>query len=263
MSKIVVEQTEIIKKSKLGNSFYSIRLASFSKAARIVPGQFVHVKIPNPEIFFRRAFSVYDVDGASGTIEILFKAIGRGTAFLAELHKGDRLDIIGPLGNGFSLPKKNEKIILAAGGVGMPPLYFLARTLINKNYDPRKIHFFYGGAKKSDLIELNRIKKLGIDLITSTDDGSFGIKGFVTVAINGFLEKNPDKYRLYACGPPGMMKAADNLALEKNIPGQLSLEAPMPCGIGVCLGCIMPLRKGGNTRVCREGPVYNIGEVLL
>jgi dihydroorotate dehydrogenase electron transfer subunit len=263
MSKIVIEKAEIIKKTRLGENFYSIRLAPFSKTAQVRPGQFVHIKIPNSDIFFRRAFSVYDTNVATKTLEILFKAIGRGTTFLAELHKGDPLDIVGPLGNGFTLPGRKDNIIMAAGGVGMPPIYFLTRTLIEKGYKPKRIYFFYGGAGKDDLIELSRIRKLGVNLILTTDNGSAGIKGLVTSAIDKFLEKTPEQYRLYACGPPGMMKAIDQLAARKNIPGQISLEAPMPCGIGVCLGCILPLREGGYTRVCREGPVYEIGEVLL
>jgi dihydroorotate dehydrogenase electron transfer subunit len=123
--------------------------------------------------------------------------------------------------------------------------------------------FFYGGASKTDLIDMTRIKKLGTRFYPSTDDGSLGFRGLVTDAVNETVDLTDGKYRIYACGPEGMLKAVDDFARKNQIPGQLSLEAPMPCGLGICLGCIRPLRVGGYTRVCREGPVYDIGEVLL
>ena len=114
-----------------------------------------------------------------------------------------------------------------------------------------------------DLADTKRIKRLGVRLYLSTDDGSAGFGGLITDAIKNKLPDIKGQRRLYACGPEGMLKAINNLAGELQIPGQMSLEAPMPCGIGVCLGCIRSLTGGGYTRVCREGPVYDIGEVIL
>jgi len=263
MKTIVAENCIIIKKVPMGGDICYFELGPFSKVKSIKPGQFVHVQIPCCNVFFRRAFSVYDVDTEAGTLGILFKMFGRGTEAMAEKKKGDRLNILGPLGNGFRIPSKKESIILAAGGIGMPPLYMLTKTLINKGYSKEKIFFFYGAMSKSDLADTKRIKKLGVKVYLSTDDGSAGFGGFVTDAIKKELPNINGRRRLYACGPEGMLKAANEFALDLQIPGQLSLEAPMPCGIGICLGCIKPLVKGGNTRVCREGPVYDIGEVVL
>lgn len=247
----------------LDRNCYFMKLGPFSKTTSIKPGQFVHIRIPDSRVYFRRAFSVYDIDLKNRTLDILFKAIGRGTTLMSGYKKGDVLDVLGPLGNGFRLPGKRETAILAAGGVGMPPLYFLAKHMIHKHYAPERIFFFYGGKTKADLVDLGRIKKLGVKLFLSTDDGSFGFRGFVTEAIRQILEKETRAFRIYGCGPDEMLKAIDNMARRYAISGQYSLEAPMPCGVGVCLGCIRPLAIGGYTRVCREGPVYNIGEVLL
>jgi len=263
MSRIVIENVAIVKKTNLGSSIIFFSLGPFSRTGFVKPGQFVHVKIPGSGIFFRRAFSVYETDKNRDSFSILVKVCGRGTSLMADMKKGDRLNILGPLGNGFKLPSKRETIILAAGGIGMPPIYSLAKRLIDKGYHKEKLLFFYGAVSKTDLVDVQKVKKLGVRLYLSTDDGTRGFKGFVTDAIRHELPDIKGEHRLYACGPDGMLKAIDALAREYQIPGQLSFEAPMPCGIGVCLGCIRPLQSGGYTRVCHDGPVYNIGEVLL
>lgn len=263
MSKIVVENAKLIKKRLLGRGNFIFDLAPFSMTRSIKPGQFVHVKQPGTNLFFRRAFSIYDFDPDKKQISIIFKVFGRGTALMAQLEKGADLGIMGPLGNGFRFPSKRESVILAAGGIGMPPIYLLAKQLLEKGHDPDKVLYFYGGASKEDLVEMNRIRKLGLKFYPATDDGSYGYRGFVSEAIMNTINMSDGKYRIYACGPEGMLKAVDELARNLGLPGQLSLEAPMPCGIGICLGCIKPLRAGGYTRICREGPVYDVGEVLI
>ncbi len=263
MNKIVVENSSIIKSVNLGNGIFFFEMGPFSRVRFIKPGQFVHILIPGCNVFFRRAFSVYETDIKAGTLGILFKTFGRGTAAMADMKKGDQLNIMGPLGTGFKLPSKHETLILAAGGLGMPPIYALAKELMQKGYRKEKIFFFYGATSRSDLADTKRIKRLGVRLYLSTDDGSAGFKGLISEAIKSKLPNIDGHRRVYACGPEGMLKAIDKLAGELQMPGQLSLEAPMPCGIGVCLGCIRPLTRGGYTRVCREGPVYNIGEVIL
>ncbi len=263
MSLIKVATTSILKKQHLGQGFYRFSVGPFPKVENIKPGQFIHLKIPDTNIYFRRAFSVYDINPKDGSFEIIFKVFGRGTTLLARLHDGDTLNILGPLGNSFVLPKKNETQVLAAGGIGMPPIYFLAKRMVEKGYDPKKILYFYGGNTRTDLVDITRIRKTGVKVYPATLDGSSGFKGLVTEAIAHAIDREAGNIRLYACGPEGMLKAVDDLGRARNIPGQLSLEAPMPCGIGVCLGCIRTLRAGGYTRVCREGPVYEIGEVVL
>jgi len=263
MSRIVVENARIIKMRNPGRDFHVMTIAPFSKIKSIKPGQFVHLKIPQCRVYFRRAFSVYDFNPENKSVDIIFRVCGRGTSVMAKLGKGDEIDILGPLGNGFRLPGKSETALLIAGGVGMPPVYLLAKKLLEKKYNPENIFFFYGANSRTELVDINHIKKLGVQAIVSTLDGSSGYKGLITGAVNKWLKSHDGKRIIYACGPEGMLQAVDNLASVNKIPGQLSLEAPMPCGVGICLGCIRPLKSGGYTRVCRDGPVYDIGEVLL
>lgn len=263
MSKIVVEKSEVIKNKELGRGFHVLTISPFSKLKGIGPGQFVHIRIPDSNIFFRRAFSIYDINAAENSFDIIFKVCGRGTRLMAQMSEGDTVDVLGPLGSSFKLPAKTETAILAGGGIGMPPMYLLAKRLIEKKYNKKRILFFYGGNTGADLIDLARIRRLGVTIKPSTIDGSVGFEGLITSAIESELPEIKGRKRLYACGPGGMLEAIDALGRKEKIPGQVSLEAPMPCGVGICLGCILPLREGGYTRVCREGPVYEIGKVLL
>ena len=257
------EDTKLVKKRDLHNNYFSIVFKPYSRVKQCKPGHFIQLQIPSTDIYFRRPMSIAGIT-PDGDIEVIFHVIGRGTKLLAKLTKDDTVNILGPLGTSFSLPKKNEHTLIAAGGVGFPPLMFLASEMVAKGYDPKSIHFFYGGRSKQDILETSRIKKLGVDFIPVTEDGTLGVKGLITKPLEKYIKENSkNKMRLYSCGPEGMLKAVDDLSLKYDIPGQISLEAPMPCGVGICLGCIVPLRKGGHARVCAEGPVFDIGEVVL
>ncbi len=263
MKKIVIETTAVVQNKKLAQGYHVMTLAPFSRLKSIKPGQFVHIKIPNCNLMFRRAFSVYDVDTKKGQLDIIFKVFGRGTALLSRFKAGQELSLMGPLGNHFTFPSRKEFALMVAGGIGMPPVYFLAKSLVERGHDKKRIVFFYGGNGRADLVDLARIKRLGIKVIPATLDGTVGFRGLVTEAVLAYLVDLGGSARIYACGPEGMLKAVDELAREQDIPGELSLEAPMPCGVGICLGCIKPLKAGGYTRVCHDGPVYKVGEVLL
>lgn len=262
MTRATCEDTFIIKKRDLKNEFFSLVLAPFSQTANLKPGQFVHIRLPSTDIYFRRAFSVAAIFPKKKEIEIIFKVFGRGTSILGNLDKSDRLDVMGPLGTSFTFPQKNEKVVMVAGGVGFPPLMFLAEELVKHGYNPKSIEYFYGGRTGTDLVERKRIQKLGINLHLVTDDGSLGEKGRVTKPVEAFIKKHSkNKLRLFACGPERMLKAIDDLGLKYEIPGQLALEALMPCGVGICLGCVVALKAGGYDRVCVDGPIFDIGVV--
>ncbi len=264
MTKPTCEDSYLIKKRDLKNDYFSLTFKDYSRAGQCDPGHFVHVQIPSTDIYFRRPMSVASVAPEDGTIEIIFKVFGRGTRLLGGLRKDDRVNILGPLGVPFTLPGKKEHIIMIAGGVGFPPLLYLATRMVASGYDPKKIEFFYGGKSSRDIIEVSRIRKTGVSFHPITEDGSMGYKGLVTRPVEEFINSHiGEKMRIFGCGPEGMLKAANDLGMRLNVPGQISLEAPMPCGIGICLGCVVPLAKGGHARVCREGPVFEIGEVLL
>ncbi|RKX24827.1 MAG: dihydroorotate dehydrogenase electron transfer subunit [Candidatus Zixiibacteriota bacterium] len=264
MTRILAETTEIRKHLHLGQDYYRLTLGPLRRAKRCRPGQFVHIQLPGTDILFRRAMSVAAVDSECKTIDIIMKAVGRGTGILAGYTKGSRVNVLGPLGKPFSLPKKSETSLLVAGGVGFPPLFYLATEMVSRGHNPDSIQFFYGGRSSGDILEKSKIRRLGLKLHVVTEDGSAGSRGLVIEEVERFIDaKGEEKMRLVGCGPMGMLKAVDELGMRHGILGEISLEAPMPCGIGVCLGCVVPLRKGGHARVCREGPVFDIGEVVL
>jgi dihydroorotate dehydrogenase electron transfer subunit len=264
MTKPSREETSLVKRRDLKNGYFSIVLGPYSRARRCRPGQFVHIRFPGCEVLFRRAFSIASIDLEGETIELIFKVLGKGTSVMSRLHRDDRIDVLGPLGVPFRLPQRRERAILVAGGVGFPPLLFLAEEMIRRGHRADRIEFFYGGREACDILERKRLKGLGVNLHPCTEDGSLGERGLVTQPVEEFIVRHAsEKVRLYVCGPEGMLKATNDLGLRLHVEGQLSLEAPMPCGIGICLGCVVPLTRGGHARVCREGPVFEIGEVAL
>lgn len=264
MNRPTCENTFLVRKRNLKNQYYSLVFGPYTRAAQCRPGQFVHIKLASSDVFFRRAFSVAAVAVEQSEIEIILKVVGRGTQLLSRLHRGEAVDLLGPLGTPFKFPRKSERAVLVAGGVGFPPLLFLASEMIEKGFNPRNIEFFYGGCTSKDVIERSRIRQLGVNLIPVTEDGSLGEQGLVTRPVERLIASRGVRgIRIYACGPEGMLKAVNDLGSTLGVKGQLSLEAPMPCGIGVCLGCVVPLVRGGYARVCCDGPVFDIGEVAL
>ena len=264
MSKFAPERVTINGVRHLSGDYYSLKMGPVSRIRKCRPGQFVHLGLSDRDVFFRRPMSIASVDTTSAEMEIIFKVCGRGTTMMTEYKRGDQISLLGPLGTGFTKPHKKEICLIVAGGVGFPPLSYLAGSLIENGRDPKSIEFFYGGRTADEIVQRSRFKKLGVQFHPATDAGSFGFNGLVTEALEAYLAVSPEQqYRLYACGPEPMLKATDQLALRHGIPGQLSLEAPMPCGIGVCLGCVVSLKNGGHARVCTEGPVFDIGEVAL
>jgi len=264
MTKLTAQDTYLVKRRNLGINYYSCTFGPFNGFKKCRPGSFVHMRLPSSDIFFRRAMSVAGVDTDRKELEIIFRVVGRGTAFLAGLSRRSQVNVLGPLGNGFTLPSKSESTIIVAGGVGFPPLMYLVSEMVSRGFNPGQTHFFYGGRSGDDIVERSRIRRLGVCFHPMTDDGSFGRRGLVTEAVEEYIIKHTgEKMQLFGCGPEPMLKVVDELGLKYKLPGQLSLEAPMPCGIGVCLGCIVPLRDGGHARVCHDGPVFNVGEVLL
>jgi dihydroorotate dehydrogenase electron transfer subunit len=264
MTKPTAEDTCLIKKRSLANDYFAITLGPYSRVSQLRPGQFVHILMPGTDIMFRRAFSIASTNPEHKSFEILFKVFGRGTARLGRLHKGDKLNVLGPLGNTFTWPRRGATCVMVAGGIGFPPLLFMAEQMVGKGYDPKSIHFFYGGRTSADILERTRLRKLGIRFHPVTEDGSFGTWGMVTEPVTEFIRDHGTKrLRLYGCGPEAMLRATNELALRLGAKGQLSLEAPMPCGVGICLGCVVPLTAGGHARVCVDGPVFDIGEVAL
>src|SRR4030066_281925 len=265
-------ESKVIENIKLGEDGFKLVISAPKIAKNSQAGNFVHIQVNR---FFypllRRAFSIYDVNPKKGTLEIVFKVVGTGTGLLSQKKKGDILNLLGPLGNIFGYPEKEDISIMVAGGLGIVPVYFLTWDLLRKKHKG-KIYFLYGAKEKDQLYCLSDVKKLPkskVEILYSTDDGSYGFKGYLDALLKRVLEKeDKNKVKIYACGPEGLLAKLSGLAKEENLFCQLSLEVGMPCGMGTCMGCVVKYKKDYSSpvtfkRVCCEGPVFNAQEVIL
>ena len=209
------------------------------------PGQFINIKLDG--LFLRRPISVCDCDGK--TVTIIYKVVGKGTEQMSKMIWG-KLDVLTGLGNGYNKFLSGDKPLLLGGGVGVPPLYMLAKELIA---DGKKVTVVLGFNNKDEVFYEEEFKALGADVYVTTVDGSYGIKGFVTDAITDM-----DYTYFYTCGPEPMLKAVSRATKTD---GQLSFEERMGCGFGACMGCSCKTLTG-NKRICKEGPVMKKGEIL-
>lgn len=210
-------------------------------------GQFVNIALDG--LYLRRPISVCDLE--DGLLTLVYKVVGRGTEQMSRMRRGETLDLLTGLGNGYDLEKAGEKPLLIGGGAGVPPMYLLAKQLIERDRTPKVI---LGFNTESEVFFEDEFRKLGISVDITTVDGSYGIKGFVTEAM-----KNCGEYDYTcACGPEPMLKAV-YLATEAD--GQFSFEERMGCGFGACMGCSCKT-KYGSKRICKDGPVLTKGEIL-
>ncbi len=234
----------IIENKTIANNVLLMRLKG--SPGEIVAGQFVNIKLSN--LFLRRPISVADVH--NDILTLIYKVVGSGTKNLSELSPGQELKILCGLGNGFNITE-HQKPILIGGGVGAPPMLLLAKTLSQKGIKPTVV---LGFRSKSDVFLEQDLTKYASKIYIATEDGSYGHKGFVTDVV-----KELDYDYFYACGPMPMLKALSTLKVE----GQLSYEERMGCGFGGCMGCSCKTENSGYARICKEGPVFNKGELLI
>ena len=236
---------EIIKNDALTSTVYKMVIKGDTSAIT-APGQFVNLKLEGK--FLRRPISICYYD--ESTITLVYKVVGEGTEQMAEMKAGETLDVLVGLGNGYSLDKCGDKPLLIGGGVGIPPLYNLCKKLIELGKDCTVIL----GFNNADEIFLeDDFKALGVKVIVTTVDGSYGVKGFVTDAM-----KELDYTYFFTCGPMPMFKAIESTAVTS---GQYSFEERMGCGFGACMGCSCKT-KYGNKRICKDGPVMEREEII-
>jgi dihydroorotate dehydrogenase electron transfer subunit len=254
----------VLRNEYLGGGNFLMEFTAPEMSAVMTPGQFFMLGMPGSEILLRRPFSVCGLpgtfrDGAAGAVQVLYKVVGRGTRHMAGLKEDAALTILGPLGNGFSLPAdRSARPVLVAGGIGAAPFPALIAELDRRN-GPAPI-LYYGAATAEELPLLEWFQERCEQVVITTDDGSLGNHGLVTGPLESFLARGATGPKeIYACGPEPMLQAVRSLALSGQIPCQLSLEAHMACGFGVCIGCVVPTHgKDGRQayeRVCAEGPV--------
>jgi dihydroorotate dehydrogenase electron transfer subunit len=210
------------------------------------------------EALLRRPFSIFQVNG--DTFSILYKAVGKGTEVLSRMQPGDELNVIGPLGHGFTVLSPGREIpVLVAGGYGMAAMYLLAQR------SPQKGIVFVGGRRRVDILCEEEFRALGWEVRVTTEDGSHGEKGLVTHPLISELRQSRANRKLYACGPTPMLKAVGKIAEEFKVPAELSMDEHMCCGVGVCLTCVIPVKSGDGweyQRTCTEGPVFDSRQVL-
>lgn len=252
------EKCSVVSINQLASDVYRLVAHAPLIAGAAHPGQFVMVRVADGfDPLLRRPFSIHQ-QSADGSIGLLFKAIGKGTDILAGVVVGDSLDLIGPLGCGFGLACE-QPVCLIGGGMGIAPLYFLAKRLSTCDRQLEKDHVLLGARNKEELALLaDDFSDLGYQVQTATDDGSMGHHGFVPDLLDGVL---PAVSRVYTCGPHPMMKTIVEKCLQADVRCQVSLETHMACGLGACLGCTVPGADGNYVHVCRQGPVFDSREV--
>ena len=240
----------LVGKKDFGRSAW-LRLRSDEALPAIDPGQFAQVLVKDsPSTYLRRPISIHDVNMASRDVDFLVQKVGEGTRHLAEMPLGKKVNVVLPLGRGFSMEDVAGPVLLIGGGIGIAPLYLLAKRMRDRGVTP---HLLLGGKTASDLVRIEDYQALGETFVT-TEDGSLGEKGFVT---QHSLWKERHYERLYVCGPKPMMKAVATIAKEQNLPCEVSLENLMACGLGACLCCVEDT-VDGHVCVCKEGPVFEI-----
>jgi len=236
---------EILSNTPLTEGVLKMELGGDTSAVT-APGQFVNIQLGG--LFLRRPISICDWDDKK--IVILYKVVGKGTAAMRDMKPGEKLDVLTGLGNGYDLAPAGDRPLLLGGGVGVPPLYRLAKDLVAMG---KKVSVILGFNTKSEIFYENEFRALGADVTVTTVDGSVGTKGFVTDAMKGM-----DYSYFYTCGPEPMLRAIYRTATTS---GQFSFEERMGCGFGACMGCSCKTVTG-NKRICKEGPVLTKEDII-
>ncbi len=258
--------TTIVTNQEIASGYFRMKVLAPGFGHKVMPGQFVMVKVRKlNDPFLRRPFCVFRVgslpaesDGLPPReyLELVYKVVGRGTEILSSLQHGERVSILGPLGNGFDLDAIGEDLLLVAGGIGVAPLYMLGEACAAG----KKVRLLLGGRSRDDILAVTDFERLGIETYVSTDDGTLGEKGLVTeVLAQSLAARAPSA--VVACGPMPMITEVRRICRDYNVPLQVSLEALMACGVGACLGCMV---KGVGhcdadprlLTVCKDGPVF-------
>lgn len=256
--------TTVLRNVDLGGGDRLVEFAAPGEVLRSMgPGQFFMIGIPGAEVLLRRPFSVCGLpgtfaDGASGAVQVLYRVYGRATSLMASLAAGAPIRVLGPLGRGFDPPEDRDALpVFVAGGIGSAPFPCFAASLARAGF--RRPAMIYGARTSADLPLLEWFRE-HCDVRVTTEDGSLGARGRVTVALEDVLAAEGRRVHVYACGPSAMLKAVSRRAVDDGIRCDLALEAPMACGFGVCLGCVLPVHGDAPgevrfERCCVEGPV--------
>ena len=253
---------KLVKKEELMQDLFKFSVESSEITQNAKPGQFLEIRVSdNIDPFLRRPISIYNIDKENNIIEFVFQIRGKGTKILSEKKEGDFIDVLGPLGNGTFEVEDQENVMIIGGGIGIFPLYELTKQLKNKS----NTRVYLGFRNENYVVLEKEFQEIANSVIVTTDDGSYGNKGFAIEYMKKDILKNkPDI--IYACGPLAMLKIIQELSIAENIPCQISLEERMGCGIGACLGCAVKIIDGHDTKyghVCKDGPVFWANQVEI
>lgn len=266
-------KVKISSHQEISPGYFHLVLNSPEISAQARPGQFIHLRMNcESDPLLRRPFSIYRIrysrNGSPGDkIEILYQVVGKGTAFLSRKLVGEYLDVLGPLGKGFSWKEQMRTAILVTGGIGIAPLLFLMETILQQwkalkespsRLRNRKIILLTGARTSSEVLAVKEFQTLGVEVRITTEDGSYGEKGVVTqlLAEELFESHWPQFTKIFACGPREMLAEVAKISFLHRIPCEVALEENMACGLGVCGGCVCEGADGRYLRVCQEGPVF-------
>lgn len=262
------DTVRILWNQQIGPGYFRMGVTCRSDYSASVPGQFVMLRLPDQIApLLRRPFSIHGLLSSGGRVfglEILYKVVGEGTRKISRCREGEPLDMVGPLGRGFTFSGSERRIFMVAGGMGVAPIRFLAESLVAHGFDPSGATLFLGGRSKDDLLCRGAFLDLGIEVVATTDDGSEGDRCFITHPFSAAMQhSSPD--RVYACGPSDMLRCVIDLIDAQAIPCEISLESTMACGVGACLGCAVTNRRadGKYFHACIDGPVFDAKSVRL
>ncbi|MBF0291749.1 MAG: dihydroorotate dehydrogenase electron transfer subunit [Nitrospinae bacterium] len=252
----------VIANEPLGDGHFHLVAEPVVKPVAVAPGQFVMIRVANMlDPFLRRPMSVADFAPDGSRIGFVIKEVGKGTRILSILSPGAKIDVVGPFGTGFAIPDGAKKVWMVAGGTGVAPFLGLTENIKRADLD---YTLLMGARSASQLFYAARFRDNGVNVITATEDGSDGVKGFVTSALSAELEKGMKPDVIFTCGPSPMMRAVAEIAEDAGIVCHASLESYMACGFGACLGCVVKKRGAEQyVTVCRTGPVFNALEIEI
>jgi len=245
-------KAKVISNSEVMPGVSLIWLESPQIASTAKPGQFVMLQCGEDNLL-RRPLSIHNVDDNRRSLAVLFSIVGKGTKWLSERRPGENIDILGPLGNGYSINPSSRNLLMVGGGIGIAPLPFLARIAMERNCS---VTMLLGASTVAQLC-FEGLLPQGVDLIVATDDGTAGIKGFITDIICEHIWRD----QTFACGPVPMYRTMAKIPELKGKPVQVSLEVRMGCGFGLCYGCTVKT-KAGSKQICKDGPVFELDEIL-
>jgi len=247
------EHVILIENRKINGKYFKLSFESSLLASGVGPGQFLQIQIaPGCDPFLRRPFSYYRVQ--NGRIDILYEILGKGTALLSEKKSGERIRVLGPLGKSFRKDIGGKKRILVAGGIGVPPLVFVA-----ERYGAYQL--LIGAKSKDEILPKTEIADLPAPVLYATNDGTYGMKGYVTLLLEKALKGiHARDIFIQTCGPKPMMQKVLDAARRYGIVGEASLDENMACGVGACLGCMVSTKRG-LVPSCKEGPVFSFEEL--